>query len=288
MVWLIGNKGMLGSDIENDLKSHKIECIASDREVDITSPDALNNFVNNKKIEWIINCSAYTAVDKAEDEKELAFNINALGVLNITNLAKSLDAKIIHISTDYVFDGSREEPLKESDETGPIGVYGDSKLAGELNIINNYDRYFILRTAWLYGKNGNNFPYTMLRLFKERDVVKVVSDQFGTPTYTKDLSSLIVTIVKNNSTQYGIYHFTNEGKTNWFLFAQKIYQYGGEYGLVDSSKKVEIIPIKTEEYPTKAKRPQNSYLSKEKVKKTFDITIDNWEESLKRFIMEIK
>ncbi len=288
MIWLIGNKGMLGSDFEKGIKDSGLQYVASDREVDITDLGVLRDFTKDKSVEWIINCSAYTAVDKAEDEKEIAFKINADGVLNITKIAKELNAKLIHISTDYVFDGESESALFEDDATGPIGVYGDSKLAGEQNIVNNYDKFFIVRTAWLYGKNGNNFPYTMIRLFKEREVVKVVSDQFGTPTYTKDLAELILTIVKKDSASYGIYHFTNEGRTNWHLFAKKIYELSCEAGIVDGDKKLEIVPIKTEEYPTKAKRPKNSYLSKEKVKKTFGITISQWEDSLKKFIAEIK
>ncbi|HPO49533.1 MAG TPA: dTDP-4-dehydrorhamnose reductase [Spirochaetota bacterium] len=288
MIWLIGNKGMLGSDFEKGIKDSGLQYVASDREVDITDLGVLRDFTKDKSVEWIINCSAYTAVDKAEDEKEIAFKINADGVLNITKIAKELNAKLIHISTDYVFDGESESALFEDDATGPIGVYGDSKLAGEQNIVNNYDKFFIVRTAWLYGKNGNNFPYTMIRLFKEREVVKVVSDQFGTPTYTKDLAELILAIVKKDSASYGIYHFTNEGRTNWHLFAKKIYELSCEAGIVDGDKKLEIVPIKTEEYPTKAKRPKNSYLSKEKVKKTFGITISQWEDSLKKFIAEIK
>ncbi|HOV13650.1 MAG TPA: dTDP-4-dehydrorhamnose reductase [Spirochaetota bacterium] len=288
MIWLIGNKGMLGTDIENSIKNNNLQYISSDREVDITDIQVLKDFTKDKKVDWIINCSAYTAVDKAEDEKDLAFKINADGVLNITKVAKELNAKLIHISTDYVFDGVSEKALVETDKTNPIGVYGDSKLAGEENVLNNYDKFFIIRTAWLYGKNGNNFPYTMIRLFKERDVVKVVNDQFGTPTYTKDLSELIMTLIKKDATQYGIYHFTDEGKTNWYLFAKKIYELACENNLVDRTKKLEILPIKTEEYPTKAKRPKNSYLSKEKVKNTFGITINQWEDALKNFIEEIK
>lgn len=288
MIWLIGNKGMLGSDFEKSIKDIGLQYVASDREVDITDLGVLRDFTKDKSIEWIINCSAYTAVDKAEDEKDIAFKINADGVLNITKIAKELNAKLIHISTDYVFDGESESALFEYDATSPIGVYGDSKLAGEQNIINNYDKFFIVRTAWLYGKNGNNFPYTMIRLFKEREVVKVVSDQFGTPTYTKDLAELILTIVKKDSSSYGIYHFTNDGRTNWYLFAKKIYELSCEAGILDGDKKLEIVPIKTEEYPTKAKRPKNSYLSKDKVKKTFGITISRWEDSLKKFITEIE
>jgi dTDP-4-dehydrorhamnose reductase len=286
MIWLIGNKGMLGTDIENDLRTNNIEFIVSDREVDITDYKAIKTFAKDKNVDWIINCSAYTAVDKAEDETELCYKINAEGVLNIAKLALELDAKLIHISTDYVFDGTKKEEYHESDKTNPISVYGKSKLLGEKNITDTMKKYFIIRTAWLYGKNGNNFPFTMIRLFKEREIVKVVNDQFGSPTYTKDLSKCILKIISSNSTDFSIYHFTNEGKTTWFEFANKIFSMALKENIL--TKDIQILPIKTEEYPTKATRPQNSHLSKEKIKKTFSISVRNWEEALTDFIKEIK
>jgi len=286
MIWLIGNKGMLGNDVEEVLGKNNEKYIASDIDVDITNYYELESFVRRKGIDWIINCSAYTAVDKAEDEPEKAFKINANGALNIARIAKLKGSKLIHISTDYVFDGQKKEPYIEEDEPNPLGVYGKSKLEGERNVKSILNDYFIIRTAWLYGKNGNNFVYTMLRLFDERDEVKVVSDQFGSPTHTVDLAWLIYEITKKNSKEYGIYHFTNEGKISWYDFAKRIYDISREMGIV--KREVKIIPISTNEYPTKAKRPINSYLSKEKVKKIFNLNIRSWNEALRDFLLSLK
>lgn len=282
MIWLIGNKGMLGSDMELMLKKDGLDYIASDMEVDITNYNELSNFAGNKSISWIINCSAYTAVDKAEDEADLAFKINDHGVLNIAKIAKDKDAVMIHFSTDYVFDGNKEGVYVEEDKTNPVGVYGKSKLEGEKQIVNTLSKYFIFRISWLYGEFGTNFVHTMLRLFSEREKVTVVSDQTGSPTYASDVVDMVITVFKNNMTNYGIYNFTNEGLTNWYEFTQEIYRLSIEIGLLD--KDIEIIPIKTEDYPTKAKRPANSYLSKDKIKKELNITLKPWKDSLRKFL----
>lgn len=286
MVWLIGNKGMLGSDIESLLKAGNIEFVASDREVDITNEAVLQEFAADKKISWIINCSAYTAVDKAEDEADLCYKINRDGVRNIAFVADKIGAKVVHISTDYVFDGKSKKPLTEDDTPSPVSVYGKSKLAGEDEIKNITRKYFIIRTAWLYGKNGNNFVYTMLRLFNERDTVKVVNDQHGTPTYTIDLASLIINIIKTNSDKYGVYHFSNEGDITWFDFASKIYEMAKGIKLI--RKDVSVLPITTDAYPTKAVRPAYSLLDKSKVKNTFGYDVKGWEESLYDFLKVYK
>ena len=286
MIWLIGNRGMLGHDVENALIHGNMDYVATDTDVDITDYVALKDFVKAKKIDWIINCSAYTAVDKAEDESEKVFKINADGVLNIAKVAKKQDARLIHISTDYVFDGNKKEAYTEDDLTNPIGAYGKSKLEGENNIRATLNKYFIIRTAWLYGKNGNNFVNTMLKLFNERGKVKVVSDQFGSPTYAVDFANIIFMIVSKNSKDYGIYHFTNEGRISWFDFANEIYRIAKGLDLI--KRDVKITPVSTEEYPTKAKRPINSYLSKEKIKKTFGIKIRKWDEALNEFLLSLK
>jgi len=282
MIWLIGNRGMLGQDVEIVLSKNNMDYLATDINVDITDYGRLERFIKGKNIDWIINCSAYTAVDKAEGEQKKAFKINADGVKNIARAEKLIRAKLIHISTDYVFDGQKKEPYLESDIPNPSGVYGKSKLEGEKNIKSILDRYFIIRTAWLYGKNGKNFVYTMLKLFKERDKIRVVSDQFGSPTYTADLANVISMIISKNSTDYGIYHYTNEGKISWFDFANEIYDISKEIGLVKND--VSMVPISTEEFPTKARRPVNSYLSKEKIKRAFGIRIRQWNEALREFL----
>lgn len=275
---------MLGTDVETLLKNEGMDYIASDQEVDITNLDELQKFVQSKPITWIVNCAAYTAVDKAEDEPELAFKINAEGPHNIAIIAKQMGAKLIHISTDYVFDGTKEDAYTETDTPNPLGVYGASKLLGESNIKKTLNEYFILRTAWLYGKHGNNFVYTMLRLFKERDEIRVVDDQYGSPTYAPDLAVAILAILHFNSDAYGIYHFTNEGKTTWYDFACQIYNTSKQQGIL--TKDTALLKITTDQYPTKAKRPQNSYLSKEKTQKAFNIDVRHWQKGLNDFFRE--
>ncbi|MHB8111788.1 MAG: dTDP-4-dehydrorhamnose reductase [Syntrophorhabdaceae bacterium] len=286
MIWLIGNKGMLGREVEALLKKKELSYVATDQEIDITNLDELRIFSADKPISWIINCAAYTAVDKAEDETDLAFKINADGPCNIAEIAKIKGAKLIHISTDYVFDGTKTGAYLETDLPNPLGVYGKSKYQGEVYITETLNEYFVIRTSWLYGKQGNNFVYTMLRLFAERDEVRVVCDQCGSPTYAPDLAVVILEIVSLNSNAYGVYHFTNAGKISWHDFACEIYRMAQEKKLL--AKEVFIQRIVTEDYPTKAQRPQNSYLSKDKILKTFSISPRNWEAALNEFMLMIQ
>lgn len=301
MIWLIGNKGMLGTEIEGLLKErqsrdmtqirHKLgSCpktsqfayIASDQETDITNLGRLQEFAASKRLAWIINCAAYTAVDRAEDEPELAFQINADGPLNIAQVAADKGARLIHISTDYVFDGTKNAPYVETDLPHPLGAYAAGKYQGERNIANLLNAHFIIRSAWLYGKNGPNFVQTMLRLFREKEEVSVVADQWGSPTYAPDLAAAIMAIIAADSTAYGIYHFTNEGRINWHQFAAAIYDLAQKNGLLEKS--VIISPISTAQYPTKAKRPQYAYLSKEKICRIFHLKLTPWQESLATFL----
>lgn len=287
MLWLIGNKGMLGNDVEKLLKERGLTYWASDKEVDISDYKALEKFGKDKKIKWIINCAGYTKVDKAEEEIDEAFRINKDGVRNIALFSAKRQIRLIHISTDYVFDGRQEGGAvvyREDDKTNPINIYGKSKLAGEEEIKNILVKYFIIRTAWLYGLQGNNFVYTMLRLFKEKDLIKVVEDQWGSPTYTVDLAGAILKIIKSESNKFGVYHFTNEGVISWYQFASEIYDKAKKLGIINVGKKVEIKPIKTEDYPTDAVRPQYSVLSKGKIKKEFNLKIRKWDEALEDFL----
>jgi dTDP-4-dehydrorhamnose reductase len=281
MIWLIGNKGMLGTEVETLLAASKFEFLTSDREVDITSYNDIESFSNGQNINWIINCAAYTAVDKSEDEEDIAYSINATGPENLAKLAKKLNAKLIHISTDYVFPGDEPTPRKEDDITGPTGAYGRTKLAGEQKIQEIFDEYFIIRTAWLYGPAGNNFVYTMLKLMKERDRITVVNDQTGSPTSAVDLAKLIFHIIDHNSSKYGIYHFSNEGKITWYDFAVEIKKLGIEYGKIDDTCMVE--PCASDQFPTKAVRPAYSLMSKEKVKTELGFSVPVWENSLNEF-----
>lgn len=291
MIWLIGNKGMLGNDVEKLLKEQGLTYWATDKEVDISDYKAVEKFGKDKKIKWVINCAGYTKVDKAEEEIEEVFKINKDGVRNISLFSAKRQNRLIHISTDYVFDGRQERgavAYSEDDKTNPINIYGKSKLAGEEEIKKILEEYFIIRTAWLYGLQGNNFVYTMLRLFKERDVVKVVDDQWGSPTYTADLAGAILKIIKDNSVSYGIYHFTNEGMTNWFEFARTIYKKAKKLGLIEDDKKVEIQLIKTEDYTAAARRPRFSVLSKKKIKREFNSKIRDWDRALEDFLVSLK
>ena len=291
MIWLIGNKGMLGNDVEKLLKERGLTYWASDNEVDIGDYKALEKFGKDKKIKWIINCAGYTKVDKAEEEIDEAFRINKDGARNIALFSAKRQIRLIHISTDYVFDGRQEGSVvtcSEDDKINPITIYGKSKLAGEEEIKKILEEYFIIRTAWLYGLQGNNFVYTMLRLFKEKDVVKVVEDQWGSPTYTVDLAGAILKIIEDDSVSYGIYHFTNEGMISWYEFAKVIYKKAKRLGLIEGNKKVVIQPIKTEDYPTAARRPKYSVLSKGKIKKEFGLKIREWDKALEGFLISLR
>ncbi len=288
-VWLIGNRGMLGREVEALLVRNRIKHLSSDLEVDICDPSALRYFVAENRghnIDWIVNCSGYTAVDKAEAEPEKAFRINAEGVHNIAETAESLNAILIHISTDYVFAGDKENEYLEDDPTDPAGVYARSKLQGEQRVQETLSRFYILRTAWLYGTSGTNFVQTMLRLFREQDTVRVVSDQWGSPTYAKDLAGAILQVIRSNNNRYDVYNYTNTGRTSWYEFAREIYRQARRIGIVQ--RDVEIVPISTAEYPTPARRPQYSYLSKEKIKSTLGVTIRSWQEALEDCMEELK
>ncbi|MDP3283926.1 MAG: dTDP-4-dehydrorhamnose reductase [Desulfobacterales bacterium] len=282
MIWLIGNKGMLGSEVETLLIRQKRNYVATDMETDITDTGQLKEFAAEKPLSWIINCAAYTAVDKAEDEPERAFKINADGPLNIAQTAVKKNARLIHISTDYVFDGAKEGAYLETDLPNPINAYGKSKFKGETNIAETMKAHFIIRSAWLYGKNGYSFVRTMLNLFKEKTEVKIVADQWSSPTYAADLAAAVIRIIDIDPVTFGIYHFTNEGRTNWHQFATEIYNLAGIEGLIDRS--VRLLPVETGQYPTKAKRPANSCLSKEKISRDFNISLKPWKESLAHFI----
>jgi dTDP-4-dehydrorhamnose reductase len=290
MIWLIGNKGMLGSEVEKLLIKNNLTFLSSGREVDVTDYSAIERHGREKKIEWIVNCSGYTRVNKAEEEKESAFKINREGVKNISLYCLKKEAKLIHISTDYVFEGNKKESYgyNENDKVNPLSVYGKSKLAGEEEVKKILDEYFILRTAWLYGLNGNNFVSTILRLFREKKVVRVVDDQWGSPTYTVDLAEVILKIIRSGSGKFGIYHFTNEGVVNWYEFARVIYDRAERLCLLPGNRQVEIKAIKTKEYPTAVIRSKYLVLSKDKIKREFNLKIRNWDEALEDFLSLLK
>lgn len=276
MVWIIGKNGMLAQDILDTFNKNNIEYIATASDIDITNIDILNNFSKDKDIKTIINCSAYTKVDLAEDEKDICFKVNGEGVKNITEIASHIKADLIHFSTDYVFDGQNTKPYTEEDKTNPINTYGKSKLEGE-NYALSYNKSTVIRVSWLYGINGNNFVKTMIKLMNSKENIKVVNDQFGSPTFTQDVSEAILNLI--NKSNYGLYHYTNEGNISWYDFANSIYKIGKEYNVINNDCKIN--PCSTEEYPTKAKRPKYSVLSIEKIKKYAKIY--DYEYSLNNF-----
>lgn len=287
MIWLIGNKGMLGTETEKLLKSFKLNFVGTDSEVDITDIKALNSFINKKKFSWIINCAAYTNVDKAEKDPELAFKINSDGPLNLAKISRTHYIRILHISTDYVFNGKKDGSYQEEDAVLPKNIYGLSKLLGEKYILNFSILPIVIRTSWMYGIGGHNFVYAILKKLREQENISVVSDQYGSPTYAKDLASLIVSLTQNGArAPKGLYHYTNKGITTWYDFAKKICEFANDLKLIPPGRNV--IPISFNEYKLDADRPLNSSLSKEKIEKTFSLKIPTWESSLKEFLEELK
>ena len=289
MIWLIGSKGMLASEIAAQLNQHNIQWIGSDKEVDITDKAAVEAFVQQNfssgSLQWIINCAAYTAVDKAEDDHAMAQKLNADALINICTAAKHYGAKLIHFSTDYVFDGSSSVPYIETDSTNPQSVYGRTKLQGEQNIVGLLPEHYIIRTAWLYGRNGANFVSTMLRLMNEKDSLKVVNDQRGSPTYAVDLAKAVLRIMQVDSHRYGIYHYSKEGNITWYDFSCEIYRQGKRIGLI--KRACSVVPCTSSEFPQKAHRPSFSLLNKQKIKETFSLSVPNWNESLSLYLKEL-
>ena len=276
---------MLGAELSRLLEKRGIPFIGTGCEVDITDPAALRDFAQLHPISWIINCAAYTAVDKAEDDKENCHLLNTEGPRNIAVRSNEMRARFIHISTDYVFNGQGSNPYTEEDTADPVSIYGMTKRGGEIGVLGENEKSYIIRTAWLYGKYGNNFVHTMLKLMNEQDEVNVVNDQRGSPTWTRDLAEAIIEIVrfadKDKTIPYGIYHYTNEGEITWFDFAKEIYRQGRKLGYV--IKDCMVKPCTSNGYPSKVKRPAYSVLDKTRIQTALEIKIPAWDESLKRF-----
>ncbi|HTK20147.1 MAG TPA: dTDP-4-dehydrorhamnose reductase [Mucilaginibacter sp.] len=271
---VFGASGQLGTCLKTLANVQGLTSIFFPPESDanILDKDALKKIFDTYQPAWCINCAAYTAVDKAEDEIDLARKINKTGAENISTLCLEYNAVFIHTSTDFVFKGDKATPLDEEDIAEPINVYGLTKLEGEQAVSGKLEKYFILRTSWLYSEYGNNFVKTMLKLGSERDELKIIADQVGTPTYAMDLAEIILHIISVNSAAYGLYHYSNEGVASWYDFAKAIFDISGT--------KVKALPIKTSEYPTRAVRPAYSVMSKTRIKQTFNIEIPYWRDSL--------
>lgn len=277
-VLVTGSNGQLGKELQVlSVNYPQFRFVFASREdLKLHHYGLVENFFIATKPQYCINCAAYTAVDKAESEPDMAMLVNGEAVGNLAAVCKKYQAKLIHISTDYVFDGESEIPYKEDAATGPINIYGVSKLLGEQLCMKEDADAIIIRTAWVYSSFGHNFVKTMMRLMKERNELNVVSDQVGSPTYAADLAQAILDIISSGKWQGGIYHYSNEGKISWYEFATEIKKLAGSQSIIH--------PISAAEYPVPAKRPQFSLLNKEKIRAVFNLQIPGWKDSLKKCV----
>ena len=280
-ILITGANGQLGNEMRilgAQQSQHKL-FYTDVEDLDITNKSAIYDYVSNNDIELIVNCAAFTAVDRAENEEPLARLLNALAVLNLGEVATEKGAKIIHISTDYVFDGKAYTPYRETDCPNPASAYGRTKLEGEQLLMQACPAAVIIRTAWLYSEFGNNFVKTMLRLGRERDSLNVVFDQIGSPTYALDLAQAIMTIINADKWIAGVYHFTNEGVCSWYDFTKAIHQLAGI--------ECNVTPIRSEQYPTPTERPHYSVLDKAKIKEDYGVAVPHWHEALQRCVSKL-
>lgn len=279
-VLVTGIKGQLGHDVMKELEKRGHEAVGVDiEEMDITDAGQVNRVMQSAAPDAVIHCSAYTAVDRAEDERELCHKVNAEGTKYIAEACARQDCKLLYLSTDYIFSGGGERPWEPDDEAEPLNVYGQTKYEGEQEIIKRLGKYFIVRISWVFGINGNNFIKTMIRLGKERGAVNVVDDQIGSPTYTADLAVLLVDMIE--SEEYGAYHASNEGICSWYEFAKEIFRAAG-------MGEVQVTPVSSDKFPAKAKRPSNSRMNKEKlVEKGFN-KLPTWQDALRRYLQELQ
>jgi len=278
VILVTGSNGQLGKELQQlaDAYPQYRFVFASREDLKLHHYGLVENFFIATKPQYCINCAAYTAVDKAESEQDMAMLVNGEAVGHLAAICKKYNTKFIHISTDYVFDGESETPYKEDDATGPINTYGRSKLLGEQLCMKEDNDAIIIRTAWVYSSFGHNFVKTMMRLMNERNELNVVADQIGSPTYAADLANAILDIISSGKWESGIYHYSNEGKISWYEFALAIQKITGSKAIVH--------PIETAQYPTPAKRPHYSLLNKDKIKSTYSINVPEWKESLQRCI----
>lgn len=278
-VLVTGVKGQLGYDVMRELEKRKIAAVGADiGEFDLADKDATSAFVAGARPSAVVHCAAYTAVDRAEDEGEKAYAVNVLGSRHIARAAREAGAKLMYIGTDYVFDGEKEGAYDADDLKNPLGVYGKTKLRGEEECAKATDRLFIVRLSWVFGKNGNNFVRTMLRLSETREEISVVADQKGSPTYTPDAARIICDMIATE--KFGAYNVSNEGVCSWHAFASEIMRMAG--------RETFIRPITAAEYPTRARRPQNSVFSKKELDMNGFARLPHWKDALERFLNEIK
>jgi dTDP-4-dehydrorhamnose reductase len=281
-VVVFGASGQLGNCLKAVAEGDGFEGLVfpDEKEANILDVEALEKLYNTYKPAYAINCAAYTAVDKAEDDIDMARKINCEGAANLAVLCRKYNTTLIQVSTDFIFEGNAPYPLIESDAANPINVYGLTKLEGEKAVTENLDTYYTIRTSWLYSEYGNNFVKTMIKLGREKPELKIIADQVGTPTYAIDLAGAILHIIKNDNKAYGIYHYSNEGVTSWYDFAMGIFDLSGI--------SIAVQPVRTSEYVTRAVRPTFSVMDKTKIKNTFGLKIPYWRESLKRCIAKLE
>lgn len=280
-VVVVGKGGQLASEFQYIMETDKNWFFLSEEELDITDTDVVLRYFSKTSYDFIINCAAYTNVDKAEDESLSCFNVNQKGVENLLEACKIMGAKLIHYSTDYVFDGKRKAPYHERDKKNPIGNYGKSKLAGENAIKLSSVKSIIIRTSWVYSNYGHNFVKTMISLAAHRNEISVVGDQIGSPTNAEDLANATIQILRNNNYKWTVgeaFHYSNQGSCSWYQFAKEVFKH--------FKSNVVINEVSTEEYPTKAERPKYSLLDKSKIKRTFGISIPTWQASLDRMLQK--
>lgn len=282
-ILITGANGQLGREMRNVLEAEFPDhTLYTDiQELDLTDAKAVNDYVADNEITHIVNCAAYTAVDRAEEDKAQCAAINVDAVKNIAYAADRIGAKIIHVSTDYVFDGMSHRPYKESDKVNPISQYGTTKRTGETALLALAPDSIIIRTGWLYSPYGKNFVKTMRRLGREQSTLKVVADQIGTPTYALDLAKAIYRVLQSHQWVEGIFHYSDEGVCSWYDFTKAIHRLSGITGC-------EVLPIPTEEYPTPASRPFYSILDKSRIKATYDVEVPYWLDSLQDCITRIE
>ena len=277
-ILITGSNGMLGHDLIKVLEKNNDLILTTSKTLDITDNEQVMKFIGDSKPDMVINSAAYTDVDGCEENPDLAYSVNGEGVRNLALACKEVDCGLVHVSTDYVFDGSARDPIAEDGELGPISVYGKSKLEGEQAILEILDKYFIVRTAWLYGINGKNFPKTMLELAKSHSEITVVYDEVGTPTYTPDLAYGISQLIETD--KYGIYHLTNSGSCSWCEFSRLIFEIAG--------KDVKVIPVTASEFARPAPRPSYSVLENKNWKDNGFKPLRNYKEAIKEYIELIK
>ena len=279
---VFGASGQLGQCLKVVAERRAIANVVfpAEEQSNVLDLSALEKAFEQYKPTYVINCAAYTAVDKAEDDIDLARKVNRDGAENLAKLSEKYGSALVHVSTDFIFAGDKNQPLLEDDVAEPVSIYGVTKLEGERAITALIKRYYILRTSWLYSEYANNFVKTMIRLGSEKDELKIIADQIGTPTYAIDLANCIFDIINSDSKQYGIYHFSNEGVTSWYDFAKAIF---------DIAKiGVKVYPVRTSEYVTRARRPAFSVMDKTKIRTTFNVEIPYWRESLEKCIAVLK